>query len=399
MERHLRVLVLSSEPPWPPTHGGARLKLYQVLKHLAPRHDMTLLMMLERPEEREFVPALEKVCGRVLAFDRKPVSAPPTWRERWQAPFYRLAYTTEVAAAIQHELTKNTYDLVHVDLAHMAVYTPLLREHRKIIAAHDSQTVSYASRVALARTPRERLRARFLLNRVRAFERQHYPEYDACIVVAEEDRDMIRRLCPDLRVQIAPNGIDLDYFQPQPATIAEPHQLVFTGMMDFGPNIDAVAWFVSAILPRVEQAYPDARFEIVGRNPTGAVRALTKSARVSATGFVPDLQPHLARAAVYVCPLRLGSGMKNKMLEAMAMGKAIVTTSEGASGIGGTSGREYLVADQAEPFADAVVELLRNPARRWDLGQAARRFVEARYSWERTVELYHQLYLAVAGRG
>lgn len=392
MNHRLKVLVLSAEPPYPPTHGGARLKLFNVLKQLNPLHELTLLTLLELPEERKYLPALEAICSKVEVFDRKALTARPTWRERFQAPFYRMAYTEEMAEAIQRELRKTDFDLVHVDMAHMAVYTPLLRGKRKLLAAHDSQTLSRESRLPLATTWSEKLRAHWELGRVRSFEQRFYPEYDECVVVAEEDRATLRRLCPTLRVEIIPNGIDLDFFRPTPRELEQPQRLVFTGTMDFRPNVDAAKWFVAEILPLIQRKYPDAKFQIIGRNPTQEVRALGKVNGVEVTGFVADFRPLVAAASVYVCPLRVGSGMKNKTLEAMAMGKAIVTTSEGASGIGGRDGVEYALAEDAESFARRVLELMSNPMARARLGMAGRLFAEEHYSWERTGTLFAEAY-------
>jgi glycosyltransferase involved in cell wall biosynthesis len=166
--------------------------------------------------------------------------------------------------------------------------------------------------------------------------------------------------------------------------------------MDFKPNEDAVKWFVKDILPLIRRQRPDATFQIIGRNPTDAVRQLAEVHGVEVTGFVEDFRPLVARASVYVCPLRAGSGMKNKTLEAMAMGKAIVTTAEGASGIGGNDGIEYALADSAEAFAARVCQLMSSPAERARLGTAARSLAAARYSWERTGALFEAAYRRVA---
>lgn len=395
--KRLKALVLSGEPPYPPTHGGGRLKLYQLLKHLAPNHDLTLFTLLEKPEEREFLPALREFCPKIMCFARQPAERPPTFRERFRAPFYKLVYTEEMAAAIRHELQYSSYDLVHVETAHMAVYTELLGRHRKIIAAHDSQTRSYLSRLSIATTLKQRARIRFQLSLVRAFERKNYARYDAAVLVSDEDRKVINELCPRLFVQVVPNGIDLDYFRPLPMGSQEPDRLIFTGTMDFVPNVDAARWFVNEILPRVEQKRPGVCFEICGRNPTAEVQALGKPGRVEVTGFVPDLRPRLGKAAVYVCPVRIGTGMKNKMSEAMAMAKAIVTTSEGAGGLQGRDGQDYLVADKPDDFAAKVVALLEDSMQRRQMGEAARAFQEKNYSWERTGELMNEVYRRVGG--
>jgi glycosyltransferase involved in cell wall biosynthesis len=233
----------------------------------------------------------------------------------------------------------------------------------------------------------------FLANR---HERTLFRKYNACVVVAERDADVIRKLCPKLDVRVFPNGTELDYFRPDPNSTVLSHRLIFTGTMDFAPNIDAVLWFCREIFPLIQRQHSEVTLEIVGRNPTAEISALTQNTSILVTGFVPDLRPQLAQAALYVCPLRHGSGIKNKVLEAMAMGKAIVTTSEGCSGIGGKHGHEYLVADNPNEFATAVTSLLGNCRQRQQLAESARCFVEQRFSWERTAEQLHRLFLNVS---
>jgi glycosyltransferase involved in cell wall biosynthesis len=280
----------------------------------------------------------------------------------------------------------------------MAVYTEELLHQRKLMSAVDCATLAYRSRLAQAHGTVGTLRAGLALQTVRAFERKIYRDYDACTVVADRDAAVIRSLCPELPVHVVPNGIDCEAFHPTPPAEVEPGLLLFTGTMDYGPNVDAIVWFVREILPLIRASEPSVHLDVVGRNPTEAVQALAATPGVRITGFVPSVQPHLSHAAVFVCPLREGAGMKNKMLEAMAAGKAIVTTSEGCSGIGGVDGLEYMIADDARRFAEAVIELLKAPERCRALGQSARSFVEANYSWERTGRLMHELYLSVAGR-
>jgi glycosyltransferase involved in cell wall biosynthesis len=165
--------------------------------------------------------------------------------------------------------------------------------------------------------------------------------------------------------------------------------------MNYGSNSHAATWFTQEIFPRIRKSRPDARFVIAGRNPPEEVRGLAREGEIIVTGFVEDMRPLLASATVYVCPLCNGSGMKNKMLEAMAMGKAIVTTPEGISGINATHGTHLIVARTPEEFANATVSLCNNPQRREELGFAARVFVEQNYSWEHTGHLVHELYLHV----
>ena len=397
MSDRLQVLILSAEPPYPPTHGGARIRLYHLLQQLAPRHDLTLLTLLETPEEREFLPPLEPYCRKILAFDYTPPATRPSLRDRLRAPAYRLADSPPLAAALVNELRTGHYDLVHADTSRMAVYTPLLRGQRKIIAATDSSTLSHRNQTALTKGLQAKARARYLQWLVTRYERDNYREYDAGVMVADRDAAVIRRLCPQLSVRVIPNGVNPDFLNFPLAPGADSGQLVFTGTLDYEPNVDAVFWFTQQILPLIHRAIPAAHLHVIGRNPTSRILDLAiQNPTVTVAGFVPDLRPALAAATVYVCPLRLGAGLKNKVLEAMAMGMAIVTTTEGASGNAGCAGQHFLVADNPANFAAAVVTLLRDPDRRQQLGAAARQLVSETYSWERAGAAFHQLYLEVA---
>jgi glycosyltransferase involved in cell wall biosynthesis len=220
---------------------------------------------------------------------------------------------------------------------------------------------------------------------------QKLRRYEACacrvadrvIAVSEADADALRRLVPGLPVTVVPNGVDLDYYSAtsnlQPPT--SNFELVFTGKMDFRPNVDAVVWFCGQVLPRIWRIAPEVRFVIAGRDPSRRVQALAADQRIAVTGYVADVRPYIAGAGVYVVPLRVGGGTRLKVLEAMAMGKAIVSTRLGCEGIAATDGQELVVADTADDFARQVLTLLADPARRRTLGTAARRLVEQRHQW------------------
>ena len=398
MSDRLQVLILSAEPPYPPTYGGARIRLYHLIKQLAPQHDLTLLTLLETPEDRDFLPFLQPFCRKILAFDHPEPTERPSLRDRLRAPAYRLSYSRPMAVALINELRDGNYTLVHADTSRMAVYTPLLQGHHKIIAATDSATLALRNQTPLARGFRAQVRARYLQSLVTRYERTNYREYDAGVTVATRDAEVIRHLCPALPVTVIPNGVNPDFFNHLPTSAEDDLRLIFTGTLDYDSNVDAVLWFTRQILPSIRGVVPQAHFHVVGRNPTSKILDLVNpSAGVTVAGFIPDLRPALALAAVYVCPLRMGAGMKNKLLEAMAMGKAIVTTSEGASGNVGRDGQHFLVADDPADFAAAVVTLLRDPQRRQELGAAAQQLVRENYSWERAGAAFHQLYLDVAG--
>jgi glycosyltransferase involved in cell wall biosynthesis len=195
------------------------------------------------------------------------------------------------------------------------------------------------------------------------------------------DRDLLASLDPRARVRAIPTGVDVDYWcsDGRPEV---PTRLVFTGSMDWYPNEDAVAYFVDAILPRIRQVVPEVSLTVVGRNPTPRMRRIGEQAGVRVTGTVDDVRPHVADAAVCVVPLRVGGGTRLKIFEALAMEKAVVSTSIGAEGLPVISGEHAVIADEPDEFARAVVRLLRHPDERRRLGTAGRRLVEERYSWQ-----------------
>jgi glycosyltransferase involved in cell wall biosynthesis len=220
--------------------------------------------------------------------------------------------------------------------------------------------------------------------RMLAFEARTLARFDMVLAVSETDASTLERLYPRSlqrpAVTIA-TGVDTSYFTPAPGAVVRPHHLVFTGSMDWIPNEDAMAYFCRDILPRIRASVPDASLSIVGRSPTPAVARLAESAGVEVTGRVNDVREHIAAGAVYVVPIRIGGGTRLKIFEAMAMGKAVVSTTIGAEGLPVTHGQDVMLADSADAFADAVVSLLQYPERRLPLEQRARDLVVRHYDW------------------
>jgi sugar transferase (PEP-CTERM/EpsH1 system associated) len=223
---------------------------------------------------------------------------------------------------------------------------------------------------------------RFEAKRLFAFERATATRADVSLFVSEAEAELFRNetgLGTD-KVQVLENGIDLEAYAPSNASV-QPHLTAFTGQMDYEPNAEAVSDFVRDVWPLVRAALPSAEFAIVGRNPTFAVQALAQHAGVTVTGEVPDTRDWLAKSAAVVAPLKLARGVQNKVLEAMAMGKAVVASSAAAQGIDARAGRDLLVVDEPEAQAAALVHLLTHPDDAAKIGLAARAQMEARYGW------------------
>ena len=228
------------------------------------------------------------------------------------------------------------------------------------------------------------------------FARRHIGNAAAVLFVSQADADSFKSFCPDAHTVTIANGVDTDFFAPsadeaRPA----PAQVVFEGVMGFEPNIDAARYFCADILPLLQRDEPGLRFAIVGRDPSPEVLALAGPG-VEVSGYVDDIRPYMHSTAVFVCPMRIGAGIKNKILQAWAMGMAVVSTSEGAMGLPAQDGQNILLRDRPAEFAAAVLSLRHDPALRRRLGQAGRKCVEQAFSWRSKAAEFEQLMHAVA---
>jgi glycosyltransferase involved in cell wall biosynthesis len=220
-------------------------------------------------------------------------------------------------------------------------------------------------------------------HRMQRLERRALSRFDLVLAVSDADRRTFERLYPGAMrtaAHVVQTGVDTQYFTPR-SVLPRRRHLVFTGSMDWLPNEDGVLYFVSQILPLIRKAEPEVTLSIVGRAPTPAVSRLARETGVEVTGRVEDVRPHIALAGVFVVPLRIGGGTRLKIFEAMAMGKAIVSTTVGAEGLPVTPGRDIVIADDPPRFAEAVVRLIRDAHRRQELEASAHRLVVERYDW------------------
>jgi len=223
------------------------------------------------------------------------------------------------------------------------------------------------------------------------FERQAVGQFDACITVSENDRERLLELVPGTSVFVVPNGVDLDYFSPRPE-IPKSKNLAFIGSMDYPANIDAVRWFTDQILPEIKNHAADLHFFIIGKNPPPDIQALNDDPQVTVTGFVEDVRPYLAESQVFVVPLRYGGGTRLKILDAWAMGKAVVSTSIGAEGLNATHNHNILLSDNPEPFARYILDLLTYPNKRKEIENNGRKSVKENYSWKHISEKLEEVY-------
>lgn len=293
-------------------------------------------------------------------------------------------YFLQVSRAIKNYKEQVAPDLVFIDGIEMTQY--LFEKHTvpHVVDLTDCLTLLFWRTAGIERQLRRKLAwyaEAWRLSRWEGFLAQYFP---LLLTISEVDRDYVRRLNPAAHVQAIPNGIDSDYFAPSPMP-GNPEILIFSGVMGYGPNEDAAIFFATEILPLVQKQFPNVALFVVGQDPGSKVRALANTTGVHITGTVEDVRPYFHRAGIYVCPLRYGAGMKNKLLSAMAMGIPVVATSLSLEGIDITPEKDVLVADSPEAFASQVIRLLSQPLLYQQLREQGLAIVREKYSWKKVI--------------
>lgn len=405
----MKILLLTPQHPYPP-YQGTTMRNYYLLLELARRHEVSVLSFLE-PDQApdpgplqevcrwiEWVPAPQRTFGRRLR--QLVTSSRPDMSWRLWTPRFRERLAARLAG--------ETFDVVQIEAIEMAPYLPALEaapaeaRPRIIYDAHNAEWL-LQKRAFLTdwRNPRRWPGAVYSWlqwQRLVRYEADLCRRVDAIFAVSEPDRAALLALDPALDVTVVPNGVELERYAGFDGP-AQSFDLVFTGKMDFRPNVDAVLWFGREVWPRIQAQRPATTLAIVGQRPHPRLEALRGRPGVTITGWVEDVRPYIAGAAVYVAPLRIGGGTRLKLLQAMAMGKAIVATTLGAEGFPLQDGRQLCLADDPARFAAAVLGLLNDPARRRALGEAAQGFVRSGYAWESLVPQMEAVYERLKAEG
>ncbi|HJZ49453.1 MAG TPA: glycosyltransferase family 4 protein [Roseiflexaceae bacterium] len=421
----MRILILSPYPPYPP-HGGGTMRIYQLVRGLAERHAVTCLSFARDAAAEQALAPLQRICRVVTV--RGPLNRSMV-RRAWTtlaSPLPDMALRNAAptyADILRALLSTEHFDIVQAESIEMAGYlTTFQRSNAMLVLDQFNAEYVLQKRAALTslraglRPPRHpgdvRSNAVGIAGgayslaqwrKLKRYEALVMRRCDAVIAVAEEDRGTLLGLAPNATIGVVPNGVDTGYFSR--AAMAgnrigplafNTTTLVFSGTLDFRPNVDAVTWFVREVLPRVRVRRPDVRLLLVGKRPASALRRLADEGALLLTGEVPDVRPFLAGAAVYIVPMRIGGGVRLKLLEALALELPVVSTSMGAEGVAGLNAGEHcLVADDAPGFAAATLRLLDDAALGGRLGAAGRALARQRYDWSvivpRLEALYHHI--------
>ena len=378
-----------------PADSGGRIRSYQILRELAKRHSITFFgFYAEHPDDihQQLTQVFDRVVciplripvprgrGEALNFARHLLSPLPYSVAKHSRP--------EVVTALRNLLETESFDVLVCDFVFAGAAIPGGISCPKILFTHNVEAQIWRRHIQTTSNPIWKALAWSEYQKMLRYERFCLRSAQHVLTVSEVDQQMFARYIDRNRITVIPTGVDPEYFRPDDNE-EQPSELVFTGLMDWIPNVDGMIYFVREVLPLIRKEVPGVTLTVAGRSPSQSLLALANADKhIRVTGRVEDIRPYIARGCVYVVPLRVGSGTRLKIFEAMAMGKAIVSTTIGAEGLPVTNGRDILIADTAESFACAVVGLLRQPQQRKRFGLMARQLVERKYSWSAVSDLF-----------
>ena len=380
------ILLVAPSWPHPPTWGFAT-RVYNLAKQLSARHHVTLLAY-GAGDVTAATKAAEPIFQSVQ-FVPHPAATRSKRRAQATSLLSSRSYhvgalrSASMQAAFERLLSERSFDLVQVESSQMA----LSRSGSGIPFVLDEHNIEYLliRRLAEVESSPDRKAFGYIeAAKVRWEEVQAWRHCDGAVFTSEADLDVMRAPFPEKPACVVRNGVDVEYFSPSDYE-PEASTVVFTGSINYRPNTDAVAYFIKEVMPRLLRLKPSARFVVVGQGAPDSVLRLA-DANVEFTGAVPDVRPYLARAAVVIAPLRVGSGTRLKILEALAMGKPVVTTTIGCEGLSVVDGEHLIVADDPQRFAEAVARLMSDRELATQLGRSGRELIERDYSWSVVVQ-------------
>lgn len=370
--------------------SGKKLRTFHLLKRLADKYDITIVCYGKLSYDQAKVEHLKELGIKVVLVKDKRI-------KKWSFGFYMKLFwgifstnpfavdyhfSKDMQEQIFSLLKREDFDLVQCEWTPYAKYFEKIDHPVKILSAHNVEWMQWKRFFECQANPLKSIYAYLQWKRMFNFEKREYPRFDHCVAVSEKDKDLLLSYGAKA-TSVIENGVDTAYFTPLQMRVM-PNSMVFTASMDAFSNQDGVKYFVKLIFPKIKQALPSASFTAVGRNPSKDIFKLAWShPEVKITGTVDDVRPFIAESSLYVVPLRVGGGSRLKILEAMAMGKAVISTTMGVEGLEATSNKNVIIADKPEDFAQKAIELLGNQKLCQSLGSEGRKLVEEKYDWDK----------------
>lgn len=389
----MNLLFLTSRLPYPP-HGGDKLRAFNFIKYLSENHSIHLISFIEREEEIKYVESMKKYCTSVETVLLKPIQSYvncmlffPTLTP-FQVAYYRNGTMRD---KIKKAIADEKYDGVYTHLLRMAQYVKDSKEVNRVLDLTDSLALS------LQRSLKFRSHLFYLFYfmewlKVSIYEPKIVRHFNDCLLISDADIKAGSALENVHNISVVPNGVDLEYFKPSEYPY-KPCKLVFIGNLHSFPNRDAVLYFYNEILPSVKLEIPNVEFYIVGANPPDKIKRLSDGKNIIVTGPVEDTRSYLSDAAAMVCPIRVATGMQNKILEAMAMGLPVISTSIATQWMPNRENSGIVVADSPLEFAKKAVEIMRDKELRYKLSIGSRNTAEDDYDWGKNIDKLEAMFI------
>jgi glycosyltransferase involved in cell wall biosynthesis len=388
----MKILIACKEFPHSRVIGGPVI-VYNRLKYLSRNHTVSLAAFY-RDEEKDFIPSVEDFCHdlELVPYPAKR-SLPNVVSDFFTSPvphyFLQTYNSPQMSEVIAGMVSKDRYDFVIAEYAMMGQFihkNPLLPPVRRIMSVHECYYLARLKDFRHHGLGAKKLREAINLKGLKDYEFEMYREADKVLTLTPQGREELLEISPDLDIAIVPHGVDVEkfaYSEPE-----EPEKsIVFLGNYLHYPNADAVLYFYNEIWQKLKALVPDIKFYIVGQGPSPEIQNLGLNNDIVVTGKVDDVTPYLKKGRVFICPVRLGGGFRGKILEAMAVGRPVVSTSLGAEGIPAVNGENIIIADKEEGFAKGISDLLNDESLFQKISRNARQLVEEKYAWEKGVEI------------
>ena len=378
----MKILFLANRVPYPP-YRGDKLKIFNLAGRLKDRHELHLLTFAQTQEDLTYKTELEKVFKEVhFIYLPKWKSAMSCLKGAWdQRPLQVLYFQSpEMQQQLDALLKQHHYDAVHVQHLRMSPYLSQRKDIPRILDLPDAFSLYWERRKMVKRGMLRAVFENTEQKRVLQYE-EILKEYNLSLVCSAEDLDYLKKTHHTDNLRLLPNGVDMKTFAPGGHDYSHSQTILFTGNMDYAPNVDAVTYFTESILPLIRAKLPAVRFVIAGQRPVKKVLALAND-HITVTGFVKDIAAMYNTASVVVAPLRFGAGTQNKVLEAMAMGVPVVCSNIGFGGLGIKSGEGAIMQTEPAEFANSVINVLSSEEQRRSMGEAGMRVVKTRFDWD-----------------
>lgn len=385
----MRILLITEPFPYPLVSAGA-VRIYNLLKRISREHEVWFATLLSTEYEADNIPILKEFCRGILTAPRElgsPFTHLPSlfrFALAGKPLELRFQHSSELVTKINYLLTKVDFDIVHIEHSSMAIYLDALPPNSKCKRLLVFRNVTFDQYAHIFRIKRGIIgKMRCLINSkmMRHWEPKIAAKFDRCIALSKEDASLLLTANPRLHISVIPNGVDINTKLPLPLQVTTP-TIVFVGLMNYAPNIDAAVYFCQEILPLIQIKIPNIETWIVGGDPPPIVKKFNGN-HIHITGQVDDVDSYYERSNIAIVPLRAGSGTRLKILEAMALGRPVVSTTLGCEGLDVVDGEHLLIADTPEQFAEKTVRLLSDQQLYRRISANGRQLVETCYDWDK----------------